>query len=175
MNRSLGRPGRLVVVCCLLFSPFLLSLAPRAKDSPENPAPFKGRGRLLCLSEEMRARFEVRIPPVHDHLLGFRVESEAGDGAPRYWTILRTSLSEALFRDKRFQEHPLIISGKTFPGTSLLEVIRFWWVRGGKVFDVYYWCDVCSIKGVDPGACACCQGEVELREDPVNEAGKRPG
>ena len=33
--------------------------------------------------------------------------------------------------------------------------------------DLYYWCEVCSIRGVDPGPCACCQAKVELREAPA--------
>jgi hypothetical protein len=46
-------------------------------------------------------------------------------------------------------------------------VSRFQWRRDGKLVDVYYWCEVCSIRGVDPGPCACCQGAVELREAPA--------
>ena len=36
-------------------------------------------------------------------------------------------------------------------------------------YHVHYWCEVCSIRGVNPGPCACCQGKVELREAVVSE------
>ena len=43
----------------------------------------------------------------------------------------------------------------------------FRWYRDGKLMDVSYWCEVCSIRSVDPGPCFCCQGKVELRESPA--------
>jgi hypothetical protein len=117
----------------------------------------------------MQDRHGAQVPPVHDHLLGLRLEGDAPPGAPRYYTLLRTPLSEALFADERFRKHDLVVTGRTFPGTLLLEVTRFQWRRDGKLHDVFYYCDVCSIRGVDPGLCACCQGKVELREEPAQE------
>lgn len=126
----------------------------------EKPAAFEARGRLVCLIEEMKEKYQAQASPIHEHLAGFRV-----DGEPvRYYALFRNALSEALFVDKRFKEHELRLTGRIFPTTSLLEVSRFQWYRDGKLRDVYYWCSVCAIKGVDPGACACCQGDVELRE-----------
>jgi hypothetical protein len=135
----------------------------------EAPALVEARGRLVCLAEEMRERYQVEIPPVHEHLLGFRLEGEAPAGALRYYTLLRTAISEGLFADKRFQERTLVLRGRRFPESALLEVNRYGWIRDGKLHDVYYWCDICSIRGTDPGRCACCQGEVELREAPRSE------
>lgn len=134
----------------------------------EKPAAFEERGRLVCLIEEMKERYRAQASPIHDHLAGFRVAGEP----PRYVTLYRNALSEALFVDKRFQERELRLTGRVFPSTSLLEVSRFQWYRDGRLFEVYYWCDVCAIKGVDPGACACCQEKVELREAPADEPKK---
>jgi hypothetical protein len=135
----------------------------------EKPAGFEGRGKLVCLIEEMKEKFRAQASPVHDHLAGFRVEV---DGKARYYTIYRNALSEALFVDKSFKEHELRLTGRVFPSTSILEVSRFQWYQGGKLHDVYYWCTVCAIRSVDPGACACCQGKVELRSLPVEDAKK---
>ena len=135
----------------------------------EKPAGFEGRGKLVCLIEEMKEKYQAQAKPVHDHLMGFRVDVE---GKPRYYTVYRNALSEALFVDKRFQEHELRLTGRVFPSTSLLEVSQFRWYQDGKLHDVYYWCTVCAIKGVDPGACACCQDKVELRTAPVEEPKK---
>lgn len=135
----------------------------------EKPAAFEERGRLVCLVEEMKEKYQAQASPIHEHLAGFRVD---GAGGPRYSTLYRNALSEALFVDPRFKERELRLTGRVFPSTSILEVSRFQWYREGKLYDVYYWCGVCAIRGVDPGACACCQEKVELREAPVEEPKK---
>ena len=135
----------------------------------EKPAAFEERGKLVCLIEEMKEKYQAQAAPGHDHLAGFRVEDKAAPGGARYLTLFRNAGSEALFADKRFKERELRLFGRVFPSTSVLEVTRFQWYRDGKLLDVYYWCEVCSIRGVDPGPCACCQAKVELREAPARE------
>lgn len=140
----------------------VLFLAASAQEKPA-PAPFEARGRLVCLAEEMRDRHEAEVAPVHEHLAGFRVEPKEGAGL-RYYSILRTKLSEALFTDKRYQGRDLKLTGRVFPGSAVLEVTKFQWFKDGKLFDPYYWCQVCAIKSFDPGPCWCCQAPVEFRE-----------
>jgi hypothetical protein len=159
-----------VLACC--------ALGEDAKDGPKDgarpptraakPEPFEARGKLVCLAEEMAARHGAPVAPVHEHLLGFQVESPTKEGV-EYYAVLRTPIAEGLFQDARFKAHVLVITGRRFPGTALIEVTRTRWVKDGKLHDVYYWCEVCSIRGVNPGPCACCQGPVELREAPVAE------
>jgi hypothetical protein len=132
----------------------------------EKPAAFEERGRVVCLIEEMKEKYKVEAAPAHEHLVGFRVEDKSAANGFRYYTLLRNAGSEALFVDKRFKERELRLFGRVFPSSSVLEVNRFLWYRDGKLMDVYYWCEVCSIRGVDPGPCACCQAKVELREKP---------
>jgi hypothetical protein len=135
----------------------------------EKPVPFESRGRLVCLIEEMKERHQAEANPIHEHLAGYRVD---GEGGPRYYTLYRNKFSEALFVDKRFREHELRLTGRVFPSSMLLELSRFQWYREGKLYEVYYWCGVCAIKGVDPGPCACCQKNVELREERADEPKK---
>jgi hypothetical protein len=45
-------------------------------------------------------------------------------------------------------------------------------IRGGVVYDLYYYCDICAIKTVAPGPCVCCQAPVELVEKPL-DSGRR--
>ncbi|MCZ6794684.1 MAG: hypothetical protein O7J95_13835 [Planctomycetota bacterium] len=116
----------------------------------------------------MKRAHGADVAPVHQHIRGFRLEGAVPPGGIRYYTLLRTPQSKALHVDKRFQEHPLILSGRIFPGTTILEVSDWRWIKDGKLYEVYYWCEICSIRGIDPGLCACCQGEVTLREKPVS-------
>ena len=53
------------------------------------------------------------------------------------------------------------------PGTKNLQVVLVQTVKGGKVYDVDYWCEVCQISGNRPGPCVCCGDDVELRERPA--------
>jgi len=174
----LKRPThRLPLVPLLLAAPFVLAWtaaqeekkasreAPDRARSAEAPAPVEIRGKLVCLAEEMRDRHGAAVPPVHDHLLGLREESK--DGGSAYVSILRTPIAEGLFADDRFRKEELVLTGRRFPGTSIIEVTRYRALRDGKLIDFYYWCDVCSIQGVNPASCACCQAPVELREKAV--------
>ena len=140
-----------------------------AMQEKEKPTAFEGKGKLVCLIEEMKEKYQAQANTIHDHLAGFKVEV---DGAAKYYTLFRNALSEALFVDKRFKDRELRLTGRVFPSSSILEVSRFQWYKEGKLYDVYYWCEVCAIRGVDPGACACCQEKVELREAPVDESKK---
>ena len=149
------------------LSPFfiiLVLLMSGAKPPTEGQKP-KGvelRGKIVCLAEEMHTHYKVELFNKHDHLYGVKTE----DG--KYYTLLRTSLAEALFVDKRLHEKDLVISGRVFPKTQLLEVTRFLSIRDGVLHDLYYYCDTCYIRTVAPGNCDCCQAPVVLIERPLN-------
>lgn len=119
------------------------------------------QGRLVCLAEAMHDLYRADLPTNHEHLYGF----EATDGA--FYTLLRTNLSEALFVDKRLHQKTLIITGRTFPKTHLLEAIRLQSLHDGVLHDLYYYCDTCAIRAAAPGDCVCCQAPVELIEKPI--------
>ena len=40
-------------------------------------------------------------------------------------------------------------------------------LHNGKLNELYYYCDICSIKSSSPGPCMCCREPVHLVEDPV--------
>ncbi len=134
-----------------------------AAPAPPVPREVRVQGKLVCIAEELSALYKAQVPPVHDHLPGIRTAE--GD----LLVLVRTSSSAALFKDPRFQGRELVLAGRTFPRSGCLEVRRFGWISGDGPCEVYYWCETCSIRGVDPGPCACCQGPVEMRERP--EAG----
>lgn len=147
--------------------------APSGGASEPRPKTVELRGRLVCLPEEMARRFKATVQPVHQHVLGLRVDGESkstSHSTTRYYTILRTHFSKALFEDPRYRKHTLVVSGRLFPGTAIVELTRFRWIREGALREVFYWCEVCSIKTLDPGPCACCQGDVEFRERVIESA-----
>ena len=118
-------------------------------------------GHLVCLAEAMHDLYRADLPANHEHRYGFKTT----DGV--FYTLLRTGLSEALFVDKRLHQKTLIITGRTFPKTHLLEAIRLQSIHDGVVHDLYYYCDTCAIRTSAPGECVCCQAPVELVEKPI--------
>ncbi|HYV29442.1 MAG TPA: hypothetical protein VFA77_18055 [Candidatus Eisenbacteria bacterium] len=125
------------------------------------PQEIQLRGRVVCLEEEMHRLFQTDLAVQHEHLFGFR----ADDG--KYYTLLRTKFSEALFMDQRLREKELILKGRLFPNTQIFEPITLRSVRDGVVYELYYYCTICDIESVSPAPCACCQGPVELVEKPL--------
>jgi hypothetical protein len=136
-------------------------------QEPQKPVAFQARGKLVCLSEEMKERYQAQSAPIHEHQMALRVEGDLPEGGLRYYVLLRNALSEALFADSRFKDRDLRLTGRRFPSSGVIEVARFQGYRQGKLLDLYYWCPVCAIRGVDPGPCSCCQGAVEFRESPA--------
>ena len=119
-------------------------------------------GKVVCLAEAMHEKYKVELSTEHEHLYGVKTNDD------KYFTLLRTSLSEALFVDKQLQEKDLIFKGRVFPNTQLLEVMRIQSLINGVVHELYYYCDTCYIRAVAPGNCDCCQAPVELIEKPLN-------
>lgn len=135
-----------------------------AKTTEKVPKPkdVELKGKIVCFAEDMHKQFNVELTGEHEHLYGVKTD----DG--KYFTLLRTSLSEALFVDKRLHEKDLIIKGRVFPNSQLLEVIRIQSEINGIIHELYYYCDTCYIRAVAPGNCDCCQAPVVLIEKPLN-------
>jgi hypothetical protein len=131
------------------------------------PAPFEGRGRLVCLAEELRERHAAAVPPVHEHVWALRLEP-----GPRHLLLLRTPPAEALFADEEFRRREVWIEGRVFGASGAVEVRSLGWFRDGARVEIVYWCEICSIVNFDPGPCECCQGAVERRERPPAAGGR---
>ncbi len=154
--RSFKRLSPLFIILVLLM---VGAKPPAEKPEPKN---VELSGKVVCLAEEMHTHYNVELFGNHTHLYG--IKTEKGE----YYTLLRTSLAEALFVDERLHEKDLVIKGRVFPKTQLLEVTRFLSVRDGVLHDLYYYCDTCYIRTVAPGNCDCCQAPVVLIERPLN-------
>ena len=46
-----------------------------------------------------------------------------------------------------------------------MEVIgKLHTIRDGRIYELYYFCDVCTIETSFPGPCLCCREDVVLLE-----------
>jgi hypothetical protein len=95
----------------------------------------------------------------------FRTESGAN------YALISNRLSSALFLDTNLQSRTLLLGGRVLPGKKTFEVTRnFRSIRGGRPHELFYYCDICAIKGIEPGPCMCCREPVVLVEEPVEQA-----
>jgi hypothetical protein len=99
--------------------------------------------------------------------VAFKTESGA------VYDLLFTRMSAALFTDTNFQSKTLVLKGRALPDSKMFEVTgNLQSLKGGKLHDLFYYCDICAIKGIEPGECMCCRDPVRLIEEPAGDAGK---
>ena len=109
---------------------------------------------------ELRGKLVAIKPPVTH--AAFRTESG------EIYTLLSNRTSSALFLDTNLQSRTLLLGGRMLLGTRTFELTRnLRSIREDKVYELYYYCDICSIKGSEPGPCMCCRDAVHLVEEPV--------
>lgn len=78
-------------------------------------------------------------------------------------TLIRTPQSEALFLDTNLWSRVLLLTGKE--GRKSFEVTgKLHSIKDGKVYEIFYYCDVCSISSSIPGLCQCCREPTVLTE-----------
>ena len=117
------------------------------------------RGRAVCLDaagHEVDALFGCNEA---SHHFGFA----STDG--RLYKFSAADTMTAMFSDTRVLQRELQVTGRLHAG-DLLEVIKVQSIKEGKLYDIFYFCEVCNIKAFAPGLCPCCRNELEFRETP---------
>jgi hypothetical protein len=114
------------------------------------------RGRIECIGQDQQT---VPCGPDSRH---FAFRTESGE---RYFFLADDDRTR-MFQDSRVREKLLEIRAWD-RGESRLELVRVYSIKGGKLFDLHYYCSVCSIRSYAGGPCWCCQQEFELRETPL--------
>jgi hypothetical protein len=120
------------------------------------------RGRVTCLNasgKRAASDFECDAGP---HRFSF----EAVDA--KSYSFYETDPLTAMFADPRVRGRELQITAR-LNGRDQLELIKVQSIRQGKLYDIYYFCEICNIKTMAPGPCPCCRNELEFRETPVAE------
>lgn len=98
-----------------------------------------------------------------DRSVAFKTDSGA------VYNLMFTRMSAALFTDTNFQSKTLVLKGRVLPDSNMLEVTgNLQSLQGGKLHELFYYCDICAIKGIEPGECMCCRDPVRLVEEPAS-------
>jgi hypothetical protein len=125
-------------------------------------AQFKGKiVRLAALVEKLGSRLDPDAAP---QWLALSTE----DG--KIYPLIKDDGSRMFFKDERLLNRPVRLTGRFLPGSQLLQVVdAHSYNDKGELCEVYYWCDICSIKRFENKKCDCCGGVMELREVPVKK------
>jgi hypothetical protein len=83
--------------------------------------------------------------------------------------LVNDAASRAFFKDPALLNRPMIVTGRLAADHKTVRVISFHSIVKGEVCEVYYWCEVCSIRRSEKNICECCGGPMELREVPVKK------
>jgi hypothetical protein len=90
----------------------------------------------------------------------------ADDGT--IYPLIKDDGARMFFKDPQLLNRPMRLTGRLLPKSQLLQVVEVHSLHEGKLHEVYYWCDVCSIKRFEKKTCDCCGGPMRLREEEVS-------
>jgi hypothetical protein len=150
----------LILACLIGFVPLFAGRDAAKKSSPKI-TDYKGK-----------------VVPLAD-LLGKAGAPLDADAAP-YWLALvaedgkiyplvKDSGSRMFFQDRDLLHRPMRLTGRFVPNSQLLQVTAAHSYVKGQLHEIYYWCEVCSIRRSEKMICECCGGPMVRREEPVKK------
>jgi hypothetical protein len=133
---------------------------PAATPTAPGPESVTVRGVARFLPEVLRERkVEADAGPVETQVV---VVGDEG-----VTPLVSNAASRALWLDERLRGRPVEVLGWRHPGLPYLEVTNVRVEEQGAMRAPEYYCDVCTITVRYPQVCPCCQGDMELRFDPM--------
>ena len=122
--------------------------------------------------------FKGKVVPLADVVAKAGAQLDA-DAAPHWlalvgddgkiYPLVKDSGSRLFFQDRDLLERPMRLTGRLLPNSQLLQVTAAHSYRKGQLHEIYYWCDVCSIRRGEKNACECCGGPMVRHEDAVKK------
>ncbi len=85
----------------------------------------------------------------------------------KVYPLVKDSGARMFFNDPALLDRPMRLTGRLLPGSQILRVTAVHSYIKGQLHEVYYWCDICSIRRGEKMVCECCGGPMDLHEDPV--------
>lgn len=115
-----------------------------------------------------------QVVPLAEHLAkdGHKLDADAAptsrvlvadDG--RVYPLIKDAGSRMFFQDAKLLGRPMRLVGRLLPKSDLFQVVGVQSLVNGVPHDVYYWCDICTIRGYEFVICDCCGGPMERREE----------
>jgi hypothetical protein len=151
---------RLGALVALLLCLAAVPAAPPAKQQPKN-ADYHGKVVPLArVLEKLGARLDPDAVP-------YALALVTDDG--KVYPLIKDDGSRLFFKDDRLLNRRMRLTGRVLPDVGMLQVVQVHSYVNGQLCDLYYWCDVCSIRRGEKGKCDCCGAPLVLREEPVKK------
>src|SRR5262245_7284780 len=116
-------------------------------------------GRASCVEPSGRV-----VPDGEDCLIEsgrFLLHSKDGNS----YSFVADDALTAMFTDHRVRQRELQITAWQRQKGEL-ELVAVQSLKNGKLYDIYYYCEICNITAYAPGPCPCCRRELEFKETP---------
>jgi hypothetical protein len=88
----------------------------------------------------------------------------AGEDGKLY-PLIKDEGSRMFFKDATLLNRPMRLTGRLIGDGPFLQVFQVHSYHNGQLHDVFYWCDICTIKRFEKKDCECCGAPMELREE----------
>jgi len=128
---------------------------------PDRPAyeTLRLRGQVVYAAEALERLFGIESVPEAEerHLV---LETPSGDLHP----LVEDIRGRSFRKDERLRERPLTLLVRRYKGSPFIQVIQIFADKEAGLYELDYWCEICSIAMFELKPCDCCQGPVELRE-----------
>src|SRR5205085_8376737 len=106
---------------------------------------------------------KVRIQPERG---GSKLLLTGDDG--KTYTLTPDAGSRMFLKDAKLLNRPMRLTGR-LRADGQFQVVEVRSVIKGVPHDVFYWCDVCSIRRYEKMICECCGGPMDLKEEPIKK------
>jgi hypothetical protein len=149
----------------LLITPTLDASVPVRVLEPGSQANEKQvvlRGRASCVESNGKT-----VPDDSDCSIdSVKFTFHSKDG--KIYTFVPDDALTAMLTDHRVRRQELQLTAWE-RRKDQIELIAVQSAKNGKLYDVFYYCDVCNITAYAPGPCPCCRRELEFKEAPATE------
>ena len=85
------------------------------------------------------------------------------------YPLIKDGGSRLFFTDPMMLNRPVKLTARLVADGKLLQVFQIRTVKEGKLYEPFYWCDICVIKRFAKHDCECCGAPMEFREELVKE------
>jgi hypothetical protein len=155
MNSPVLRRALVLVACLVALAPLAAAGKKRAPGKE-----VERTGKVVPLADLVARAGSKLDADAAPHWLALVAE----DG--KVYPLVKDAGARMFFKDKALLKRPMRLTGRLLPGSQVLRVTRVQSLIKGELHDVYYFCDICSIRRSEKMTCECCGGPMELREEP---------